>query len=115
MADSREAILARIRSSVASDRAADASAERAALPRNYRRAGTLDPEARLHMLIDRLRDYDANVVQSSATDVPQAIADILAQHQERKVIVADGLPLELLPGNCRFFPERDTDLQDLND
>ena len=115
MPDSREAILARIRSSVGPERPAEPSAERAALPRNYRRAGTLDPEARLHMLIDRLRDYDANVVQTSAGDVPQAVADVLAQHQERKVIIADGLPPELLPANFRFFPERDADLQDLND
>lgn len=115
MPDSREAILARIRSSVGPDRPADASAERAALPRNYRRAGTLDPEARLHMLIERLRDYDANVVHASAADVPQTVAEILTQHQQRKVIVADGFPPELLPVNFRFLHERDADLQDLND
>lgn len=116
MPDSREAILARIRSSVGPEWPAEPSAERAAaLPRNYRRAGTLDPEARLHMLIERLRDYDANVVHASAADVPQTVAEILTQHQQRKVIVADGFPPELLPVNFRFLHERDADLQDLND
>lgn len=115
MADARDAILARIRSSIGRERLADASVECAALPRTYHRSGSLDPEARIHLLIDRLRDYDAHVVGTSASSVPQAVAAVLAEHSERKVIVADGLPPELLPADFRFFPERDADLQDLND
>ncbi|HLJ79420.1 MAG TPA: LUD domain-containing protein [Acidobacteriaceae bacterium] len=115
MPDSREAILARIRSAVSAERRGNLVAERAAIPRDYRRAGPLDPEARLHLLIDRLRDYDANVVETSAASIPQAISQVLAQHQQRKVIVADGLPPELLPQDFRFLPERNADVQDLND
>lgn len=122
MPDSREAILARIRSSIRPDdgrdhgpgRPADASAERVRLPRTYRRSGTLDPEARLHLLIERLRDYDANVVETIPASVPQTIADVLVQHNERKVIVAEGLPPDLLPSSFRFLPERDANLEDLN-
>lgn len=115
MPDAREAILARIRSAVPPERRSNPVVERAAIPRDYRRAGALDAEARLHLLIDRLRDYDANVVETSAASIPQTISAILAQHQERKVIVAEGLPPELLPPDLRFFPEREADLQDLND
>ena len=115
MPDAREAILARIRSAVTPERRSNLAAERAALPRDYRRAGALDLEARLHLLIDRLRDYDTNVVETSAASIPQTISDILAQHQQRKVIVAEGLPPELLPPDFRFLPEREADLQDLND
>lgn len=114
MPDSREVILARIRSSVGPDRPTPASADRASLTRDYRRSGSLDSEARLHLLIDRLRDYDANVVETSAASVPRLIAEVLAQHNQRKVIVADGLPSELLPASLRFLPEREADLQDLN-
>ena len=115
MPDAREAILARIRSSIGRERLADASVERAALPRSYQRSGSLDLEGRIHLLIDRLRDYDANVVGTSVSSVPQAVAAVLSQHGERKVIVADGLPPELLPSGFRFIPERDADLEDLND
>jgi L-lactate dehydrogenase complex protein LldG len=115
MGDARDAILTRIRSSIGRERLADASVECAALPRTYHRSGSLDPEAGIHLLIDRLRDYDAHVVGASASSVPQAVAAVLAEHSERKVIVADGLPPELLPADFRFFPERDADLQDLND
>lgn len=114
MPDAREAILARIRSAVPPEQRGDRVTERAAIPLDYRRSGTLDREARLHLLIHRLHDYDANVVETSAPSLPQAIAAVLAQHQERKVIVADGLPPEWLP-HSRFLPEREADLQDLND
>ena len=115
MPDAREAILARIRSAVTPERRGNPAAERAAVPRDYRRAGALDPEARLHLLIDRLRDYDTNVVETSAASIPQTISGILAQHQQRKVIVAEGLPPELLPPDFPFIPEREAGLQDLND
>jgi L-lactate dehydrogenase complex protein LldG len=115
MPDARGDVLARIRSSIGPDRPSDASAERAALPRNYRRSGGLDPAERIHLLIDRLRDYDSNVVESSASALPQTVGVILRQQNERKVIVAEGVPPELLPADFRFFPERDADLQDLND
>ena len=115
MPDSREAILARIRSAVPPERRGNPVAERAAIPGDYRRVGSLDPEARLHLLIDRLRDYDANVVETPAASMPQAISSVLAQHQQRKVIVAEGLAPELLPQDFRFIPEREADLQDLND
>lgn len=114
MPDAREAILARIRAAVPPEQRGDRAAEHAAIPLDYRRSGTLEQESRLHLLIDRLHDYDANVVETSASLLPQAIATVLAQHQQRKVIVADGLRPELLPDG-RFLPEREGDLQDLND
>lgn len=115
MPDAREAILARIRSAVPPERRSNPVADRAAIPRDYRRAGALEPEARLHLLIDRLRDYDTNVVETSAASIPQTISAILAQHQQRKVIVAEGLAPELLPQDFRFLPECEADVQDLND
>lgn len=114
MSDAREAILGRIRSAIAPEQRGNFGAERAAIPRNYRRTGTLDPEARLHLLIDRLRDYDTNVVETSAASIPLTVSSVLAQHQQRKVIVADGLDPDLLPPDFRFLPEREADLQDLN-
>src|SRR5581483_3046702 len=87
----------------------------AVLPRNYIRAGLLSPEARLHLFLDRLRDYDAHVVETSAAALPSAIATILREHQQKKVIAADRLPTGVLPPDFSFLPEREADIQDLND
>jgi L-lactate dehydrogenase complex protein LldG len=111
MTDARGTILARIRSATASGD--DASAF-AAIPRKYRRAGSLNAEARLHLFVDRLHDYDANVVETSADALPRTIASVLNSHAQKNVIVADGLPTDLLPDGFAFRTERDASVDDLN-
>lgn len=110
MPDARAAILDRIRAGLAADSAAAAPA----IPRNYLRTGKLDPEQRIALFLDRLRDYDAHVVETTAAALPPTIAAILAQHHQKKVIAADGLPSAILPSAFTFLPERDADLDDLN-
>ncbi len=112
MPEAREEILARIRS-ILGDSGSQPAAS--AIPRNYLRAGQLDPEERLHLFLDRLSDYDAHVVETSAAALPSTIAAILREHQQKKVIAADGLPPGTLPNDFAFLAERETDLQDLND
>ena len=116
MADAREAVLGRIRGALAgTSRDGDAGAESFAIPRSYVRAGVLDAEARLRLLIDRLHDYDAHVVETSADSLPRTIGLVLQEHGEKKVIVADGFPAECLPGNFGFVSESEADVADLND
>lgn len=115
MPNSREAILERIRVSKESGLGTDSATEWAALPREYRRSGGLDLEGRLHLLIDRLRDYDANVVETSGASIAQTVSQILTEHQQQKVIVADGFPAALLPADHTFLAEGEAGLQDLND
>lgn len=115
MPDARETVLERIRAATADTKNADRTAERAAILRSYIRAGVLDPEARLALFLDRLRDYDAHVVETDGASLPQTIAAILAQHRQKKVIVADGLAPETLPASFRFLAERDAAIDDLND
>jgi L-lactate dehydrogenase complex protein LldG len=110
MPDGREAILQRIRSGLAKD-----SEPSSAIPRNYLRAGKLDPEARIALFLDRLRDYDAHVVETTAASLPQTIASILTGHRQRKIVTADGLPPEMLPSGFGFLAERDASIEDLND
>lgn len=114
MPDARELILARIRSAAGAQMPGDAAAERDAIARNYLRGGRLDAEARLHLFTDRLRDYDAHVTETTARSLPQTIADLLHQHSQKKVIVADGLPAEILPQGFTFLSERDASVDDLN-
>lgn len=113
--DGREAILGRIRSGVAQEQAgAGRDAEYATVPRTYIRRGLLDAEARLELFLERLRDYDTHVVETTAGSLPATIANVLRGHSEKKVVAADGLPSEILPRDFAFIPERGASLDDLN-
>ncbi|HEY6448354.1 MAG TPA: lactate utilization protein C [Acidobacteriaceae bacterium] len=113
MADSREDVLGRIRSALGT-REAGAGAEYPDLPRNYARAGSLDPETRLEVFVSRLRDYDAHVVETDAASLPGTIADVLREHGQTIIVAADGLPAEMLPAGCAFVPEHEADIDTLN-
>ena len=117
MPDARELVLGRIRRSLADAgvRTTDAAADYASLARDYIRRGGLDPEARLQLFLERLRDYDTHVVETPANSLPETIAAVLRGHAEKKVIAAEGLPGQILPQDYRFLPERDAEVQDLND
>lgn len=115
MPDAREAILSRIRDALHDGAGSDVIDERAAIPRNYIRSGQLDPEARLHLFVDRLRDYDAHVVEADGAALRSIIASVLREDGQKKVIAADGLRPEILPRDFVLLPEHEADVQDLND
>jgi L-lactate dehydrogenase complex protein LldG len=114
MADARDAILERIRTGLRDVAPTDIAAEYAAIPRTYIRAGQLDLEARLHLLKERLRDYDTNVVETDAVSLPRTIAEVLRSHEQKNVIAADELPQEFLPPNFPFISERNASVDTLN-
>jgi L-lactate dehydrogenase complex protein LldG len=107
LASSREEVLRRIRTALGSS-SSDAvaiAAEWQELPRTYKRTASLDHEAMLELLEDRLRDYDANVVRASSGEVAQAIARILTARNMRRLVVPIGLAEtlgELLPAGFEF-------------
>ena len=95
---SRWTVLDRIRNatqSVAADPAQRADAY-AALPRPYLRRGVLSAEARIKLMIERLREYDAEVVESKPADLPAAITAKLTASGKRTFAAPDGLPPEWL-------------------
>jgi L-lactate dehydrogenase complex protein LldG len=112
MTDAREATLQRIRAGLGPS--GNPAQDYADLPREYIRAGRLDTEARLHLFLERLRDYDTHVVETDAPSVPNTILSILRDSSQKKVIVANGLPLQLLPPEFTFLPERQATVADLN-
>jgi L-lactate dehydrogenase complex protein LldG len=114
MPDAREAILDRIRAGLGDSARANIAADYAAVPRTYIRAGQLDLEARLHMLKERLRDYDTHVVEGNAASLPGTIAEVLIGHRQKKVIAADGLPPGMLPQDFPLIPEREAGIEELN-
>jgi L-lactate dehydrogenase complex protein LldG len=95
---SRQRILDRIGAatqSVKKDASQLADAYRA-LPRAYIRRGALAAAARVELMIERLREYDAEVVESTPVALPAAIAAQLATSGKRIFAAPAGLPSEWL-------------------
>jgi L-lactate dehydrogenase complex protein LldG len=90
--ETRQRILDRIRA--ATQPSAGAASSYATVPRNYIRRGALTAEARLNLLIERLREYDAEVVESSPEGLPAAIAAQLAASGKRSFVAPAGLPAD---------------------
>jgi L-lactate dehydrogenase complex protein LldG len=101
VSSSRQGILERVKSAtgeVASPKEKLAGAY-AAIPRQYVRKGSKAREEVLELMIERLREYDADVVETTPEGLLATIADRL-QNSGRKIFVApEGLPGEwMVPG-----------------
>ena len=99
--DSRQRILDRIRAAThPNTHAVHSMAEAyAAIPRAYTLTGRLDTKARLHLMIERLHEYDAGVTECTPAELPATIAAQLAASGHRIFAAPPGLPIEwLAPG-----------------
>ena len=116
---SREEVLRRIRAALGAA-PAEAKAiefEWKALPRNYKRTGSLGREAMLELLEDRLRDYDATVVRAQAGEVSVKISQILAERGKQRLVVPAGLAEalgEALPAGAEFVEDAGFSPQELD-
>jgi L-lactate dehydrogenase complex protein LldG len=97
-ADSRSVVLERIRAATRNwDRAADRSAPVHAEPSpNYIRRGAMTAEARLERMAERLREYDAEVVECAPETLVAAIETQLTASGRRSFVVPEGLPKDWL-------------------
>lgn len=98
MSTSRQLLLERIRAAtrtVAASPAQLASAY-AAVPRPYTHSGTRNLASRIELLIERLREYGAEVTECTPQDLPAAIAAQLAASGRRSLLAPPGLPAEWL-------------------
>jgi L-lactate dehydrogenase complex protein LldG len=66
------------------------------LPRHYVRAGGLALEMRIELMIERLREYDAEVVETTPDSLAKAIAGQLAASGQKTFLAPPGLPAEWL-------------------
>jgi L-lactate dehydrogenase complex protein LldG len=99
----RAEVLRRIRE--AKGGVADAETARArwsAIERRYRREATRSREVILELLVDRLQDYDARVVQALHVDVRAVAARMLEQRKAKRMVVPQGLAAEWLPEGVEF-------------
>jgi L-lactate dehydrogenase complex protein LldG len=106
---SRQLILDRIHAATPSA-AGDASQLAdvyAALPRAYIRRGDLSAQARIELMIHRLREYDAEVIESTQADLPAAIAAQLAASGRHTFVVPQGIPAAWLAPGYDWKTDRD--------
>jgi len=98
IADSRELVLERIRAATRNSTAhAEPAAEPAAeLHRGYVRKGTMSAAARRERFIERLREYDAEVVECAPEELAATIAAQLTASGRRRFVAPPGLPAEWL-------------------
>ena len=90
--DAREEILARIRAALPVKR------EEIEVQRRYARKGTLDRDARLQLLLDRLTDYGAEILEAAGgPQIAETVARALKNAGESKVIAPAEFPSAWLP------------------
>ncbi len=96
---SRQQILDRIRANTRTVASTHLAADYASLPRDYVRIGSLGREACLALMIERLREYDAEVVECSPENLTSAIAAQLQASGKQVFAAPTGLPAAwLAPG-----------------
>jgi L-lactate dehydrogenase complex protein LldG len=104
----REKILSRIRAAtreVAADPAQLAEAY-AALPRNYIRRRQLGNDALIRQMIERLRDYEAEVVECTQTDLPATIAAQLHASGKHTMVAPPEIPAAWLAPGVNWVIDR---------
>lgn len=98
---SRKRILDRVRSAThgSGHGFAEPADAYAALPRTYVRRGTLTAEARLALMIERLREYDAEVIECTPANLVASIAAQLTASGKHTFAAPEGLNSDwLVPG-----------------
>ena len=94
---SRDAVLSRVRAALSAQKS-DVTGN----PASYPRAGRLSDEERLHLLQERLKEYDARVFHCSEPGVSQKVAEVLCESGKRRMVHPAGVPLEWLDGRITW-------------
>jgi L-lactate dehydrogenase complex protein LldG len=102
---SRAEILGRIQLATGSA-APDPAASYAALQRYYVRVGHRAVEERVALMIERMREYDAEVVETAPDSLPEMIATQLAASERHIFVAPDGLPAEWMPTGFDWMIDR---------
>jgi L-lactate dehydrogenase complex protein LldG len=96
---SRQRILDRVRAATVAVASTQAGEAYAALARGYIRQGSLTREACVQRMVERLRGYDASVVETTPDQLLAAIRAQLEASGKRLFVAPQGLPAEwLIPG-----------------
>ena len=94
---SRQAILDRVRAATSGD-----SSRYEDLPRKYVCHGSLSPEGRVQRMTERLREYGAEVVETSTADLPAVIVHHIQTSGRHHIVAPPGLPAEWLGNDVNW-------------
>ena len=114
----RASVLDRIKEALLTPQLAtdvDPSAKWADLPRDYQRATTLSQASVVELLEDRLRDYEAQVVQSSESHVAETVATLIAARGLPRMLIPTGVPTAWLPAQVNFTVDQGLSALQLNE
>ncbi len=101
----RSEVLRSIRSALGQRMEADRiAAQYGALPRDYKRAGTLSQEDRLQLFLRRLEEYGAGVKRIASHGIREEIGGQLAARGCRRLVIPYDLPAAWLPLSFEFTP-----------
>jgi L-lactate dehydrogenase complex protein LldG len=107
----REAILARIRAALPADRAPEPES----ITRTYKRAGNLPREACLDLLLDRLTDYESEILHvADESGLPAAIAQALQNAGETRLLADAAFPAAWLPAGVDVVIDRNLSIEAMN-
>lgn len=85
------------------------------LPRDYIQQGTLSQNERIHLMTERLREYDAEVVESTTEDLPATIAAQLAASGKKVLAAPTGLPAEWRSSGISWRVDNNLDYADIEE
>jgi L-lactate dehydrogenase complex protein LldG len=95
----REAILSKLGAGTVRG---DGAAPPESFPRDYIRRGTLDAAARVAKMIERLREYDAEVTECAPDELAAEIAAQLARSSRNTFVAPAGVPREWLAAGLNW-------------
>jgi L-lactate dehydrogenase complex protein LldG len=128
---SRELILARVRDALAGAAPTAAGADAAGAPagddgsaldatgapafaRAYRVRGTLEPQARIELLCERIGDYRAEVRRVGGTELAGAIAQALDRAGAARVCIPSGIPSAWRPPGVELVEDAPLSFDELD-
>jgi L-lactate dehydrogenase complex protein LldG len=111
----REVVLGRIRAAVGAASSAEAvEVGWDGIRRGYQRSARRERGEVIELLVDRLRDYDAQVVRVGRGDVASAAAKMLAARGVRRLVVPAGLRGDLMVEGYEFLVDEGLAAAELN-
>ncbi|HTZ72915.1 MAG TPA: LUD domain-containing protein [Candidatus Aquilonibacter sp.] len=110
----RDEILARIQRSFPPT-ARNSAEDHASIPRDYVQSGSLDPESRLDLFEDRLRDYGTEVYRCVPAQLPETIALAMRTAGIDQLLVAEDVPPSALPAHGSGGRSFGSDLKEVSE
>lgn len=105
---SRQAILDRIRTATRED-----ENRYETLPLDYLHQGSLDSEARIHLMTERLREYGAEVLETSPAELPKLIVHHLQSRGRDHIVVPPERPAGWLGNGISWLLDKNLSYEEI--